>query len=165
MEGLGFFLTVLITGLLLQATIAVIAYALTYRMQRFFLNQGLVNTVSHAFRKDSWFSNKFDMVVVFQAGVRFMMEAYIELVVVCTISFKMFEIRPIWNNWDKLAVGLHFVGCLFSASFFIFVCWFTLFKVRPLNIKKNLELKEKHSDVMMDAVKNFNDNQNKNKNI
>ena len=154
MEGLGFFLTLLIVMLLFQATIAILAYALTYKMQRFFSNQVLVNTVSHAFKKNSWFSNKFDPVVVFQAGVRFMMEAYIELVMVCSISFKMFEIRPIWNNWDKLAVGLHFVGIICSASFFLFVCWFALIKVRPLSTKKYLERKEKNKEVINDVATN-----------
>ena len=75
-----------------------------------------------------------------------MIEAYIEILIASIISFKMFEIREIWNYWDMFSVIVHFIGIAVVIGFFIFVCWFVVIKIKPLNLKKELELKESHKD-------------------
>ena len=65
-----------------------------------------------------------------------MMEAYIELLLACFVAFKMFDIRPVWNNWDKFAVIVHFIGIALTVSFFLFVCYFVFVHVKPYAIKK-----------------------------
>ena len=65
------------------------------------------------------------------------------LLIAAGISFKMFDI-PVWSNLDKLSVVAHCFGILSLVAFFIFVCWFVFFKVKPLNIKMKLETKRKH---------------------
>ena len=65
-----------------------------------------------------------------------MMEAYIELLIAAFISFKMFEIKSIWNSWDHFAVVVHFIGIAAIVAFFIFTCWFVFFRIVPLTRKK-----------------------------
>ena len=80
-----------------------------------------------------------------------MIEAYIELLIASCIAFRMFEIREIWNNWDKFSVTVHFIGIVCVISFFLFVCWFVLIKVKPLNLKKLMERKASHKDKIDEA--------------
>ena len=93
----------------------------------------------------SWILNKVYQVFplpVKQAWITFIMEAYIELLIACLISFQMLQIRKVWNGWDKFAVGCHAIGLVTVIGFYIWVCWFARFKSQPLIQKKKLERKE-----------------------
>ena len=65
----------------------------------------------------------------------------------------MFEIRKFWNNWDKFAVTAHFVGLTASIGFFFFVAWFVFIEVVPLNLKKEMELKDLYNE-QIEATRN-----------
>ena len=84
-----------------------------------------------------------------------MMEIYIELLMGCCISFKMFEIRPRWNNWDRFAVAVHFAAIACVSSFFFFVCWFVFYKVKPLNMKKGMERRAAYKSAIDQASAQF----------
>ena len=94
-----------------------------------------------------------------------MLECYIELLIGCFISFKFYEIRKKWNYWDKFAAVMHYVGIFFVIAFFLFVCWFVFVKVVPLNLKKDLERKDAHMDVIHEADVKLKENQRRNNNI
>ena len=80
----------------------------------------------------------------------------------------MFEIRTFWNNWDKFAVAVHFLGITAAILFFLFVTWFVLIKVVPLNLKKKMELKQQYKEEiettrnnMISTQRNNNSSQNR----
>ena len=54
----------------------------------------------------------------------------------------MFDIQKFWNNWDKFAVAAHFIGMAVAICFFLFVIWFMFIKIKPLNMKKEMERKQ-----------------------
>ena len=151
-EDLGFFLGLCIIILTVQTLVSILIYSYTGQQTLYFQYQTLFRSVNHTFRKDSWVREKFDPLIVKQAAIRFVMEAYIEINLAACISFKMFEIKSVWNNWDKFSVAFHFFGIAVSVSFFILVCWFVFYKVKALNIKHFQELKEQHKDAIEDSM-------------
>ena len=68
-----------------------------------------------------------------------MMELYVELLIIAYISFELFEIRSIWNNWDKFAVAVHMLGVGVVFLFFVFVLWLATCGVKPLTMKLKSE--------------------------
>ena len=56
----------------------------------------------------------------------------------------MFEIRKVWNNWDKFSVILHFISIALMIGFFLFVVWFSFFGIKPIIIKRKAERRKKH---------------------
>ena len=94
--------------------------------------------------------------------MRFVMEAYIELLIGTFISFKLFDIRSSWNNWDHAAVGGHFIGLITVIAFFIFTCWFVFYKIVPLADKMKAELDTRHKEQLAKAHAEFKQNQYKN---
>ena len=83
------------------------------------------------------------------------MEAYIELLIGTFISFKLFDIRLSWNNWDRFAVGGHFFGLIAVIAFFIFTCWFVFYKIRPLANKMKANLDKHHKEKLEKAHASF----------
>ena len=84
-----------------------------------------------------------------------MIESYVQLLIGSFISFRMFEIRKVWNVWDMFSVACHFIGIVTVIGFFIFVCWFVIFKVSPLILKKKMERKQNYKESIEAARVNI----------
>ena len=72
----------------------------------------------------SWIRSKLFPVSIKKAWITFSLEAYIEILFAVIISFRMFQIREVWNNWDKFAIACQMIGIATVIGFFLFVCWF-----------------------------------------
>ena len=66
-----------------------------------------------------------------------------------------------WNSWDWFAVIVHKIGIVTVIAFYIFVCWFVLAKVKPLNLKLDQERREIHEHALLAAGHQFQKNQRK----
>ena len=83
-----------------------------------------------------------------QSWMVFYIEAYIELTVSCIIAFDMFKIQKVWNYWDKFSVAVHFLGIASVVGFYIYIWWFTFYKIKPYLLKKKMERKHEHNNVI-----------------
>ena len=64
-----------------------IHYSITDRFESFFVTQTLIGAANMAIWKSSWIMNKLSPAAVKSAWITFYMEAYIELLIGCIISF------------------------------------------------------------------------------
>ena len=72
----------------------------------------------------SWIRNKLFPVSIKKAWITLALEAYIEILFAVIISFRMFRIREVMNNWDRFAAACQMTGIATVIGFFLFVCWF-----------------------------------------
>ena len=142
-DGLGSFLICLFILMLAQTLLIIGIYFGIIRMfEPFLQHQTLVSRISTTIKRNKWIRNNLFPVAIKQSWILIILEAYIEVLLGSFISFKMFEIRKFWNNWDKFAEAVHFLGMAAAICFFILVMWFVFIKVVPLNLKNKMELKQ-----------------------
>ena len=152
-DGLGSFLICLISLMIAQTLLTIgIYFGLIRMFEPFLQHQTFASRISTTIKRNKWIRNNLFPVAIKQSWIRFLLEAYIEILLGSFISFKMLEIRKFWNNWDKFAEAVHFLGITAAIWFFILVMWFVFIKVVPLNLKNKMELKQLYRE-QIDATR------------
>ena len=86
----------------------------------------------------------------------FLLESYMELVIACMLSTRMWDIRPIWSFQDKIAFGFNVVFSIGTFLFTFFIIWFVFKKINGLIAIRKLEYLDETKEFLEEVRLEYN---------